>query len=221
MPAATVVHAALALVPSTAHKEPLSWCAGVGLMFGRPATIEWTDWVTAGGGSRTEIGGGLGFDVRIARGRGYDGQNRFELRAGPWAAATASFPGFALEGGLSIDLGMTSHSEWGNGTLRVGAGEADLGGGERPAISMTFAYGVRSVLARYSWGGGCVTSHGIEPDNPGRPAQRFAHASGARLFVTLREDADRRTAIIAGVELEPTFFLPPYSLSRFGGGEPE
>ena len=210
----------VALVPSTAHAD-LQACADIGLMFARPAKVEWTDWISAGAGSHADLGGGLGFDVGILRGGGNDAHNRFELRGGPWLAVAATFPGHAAEAGLSLDLGMTSHAEWGDIALRLGAGEADLGGGERLALSATLTYGVRSVLARYSMGGGCVTGHGIEIDEPGRPARWLAHASGVRLFVTARQDVDHRTAIIGGIELEPAFLLPPYSLGRLIGGRPD
>jgi hypothetical protein len=58
-------------------------------------------------------------------------------------------------------------------------------------------------------------------DRPPKPPV-FAEASVARLFVTYRHafDLDESREVVVGVELSPTFFLPPYSWWRFGGGPP-
>jgi hypothetical protein len=50
------------------------------------------------------------------------------------------------------------------------------------------------------------------------PKER-AFASGVRLFATARSAfvADRGVQITAGLEIEPTFFLPPYPLGKWIG----
>lgn len=217
-------------------------CAGVGLSFAKPATAEWTEWLGVGGGwgalgssgapsehaaLLVRAGGAVDFELaRVGSELQYGGP--VELRLGPWIGADGTFgesprePLVALEGGLSFDVGQTSQAVWGDFGLRVGAGVAlgRISSGGVPSGSLTLTWGIRSVLDRYRDGGGCVTEHGLEGIDTGPPASEHALASGIRLFVTARVDGEAAYALTLGVELEPSFFFPPYSPGRWIGARP-
>ncbi|MFO0686105.1 MAG: hypothetical protein U0234_28850 [Sandaracinus sp.] len=216
-------------------------CADVALHIAKPATAEWTEWLGIGGGWGTlgtpgehadlvvRAGGAVDFELgQIGSAQQYGGP--VELRMGPWVGADGTFgesarePLVALEGGLSLDVGQTSHAQWGDFALRVGAGVA-LGSlyaasTTVPSGSITLTWGVRSVPDRYRWGGGCVTERGIEAIDTGAPASEHALASGARLFGTVRVDGDAVYTLLLGIELEPSFFFPPYTDGRWIGAPP-
>jgi hypothetical protein len=201
-------------------------CADVGLDFAKPAKVEWTDWIGAAGGSDGGTGvfalrAGLAADFEA----GQFGHPRYggpqELRIGPWFDAETTFRAGVLEGGMSMDLGQTEHDPWGDLALRFGGGATNVSGAWTPSASVTLTWGVRSVLGRYSEGGGCVTNHGVDVTDEGAPQRTFAHASGVRLFFTARSDDAGRATFLVGLELEPTFVLPPYSSGRLMGGRPD
>ncbi len=209
-----------------------SVCADVGLSFARPAVAEWTDWIGVGGGvthvgegdHRAAValraGGGVDFSIaRFGSEQHYGGQ--FEMRSGPWLGAETTFHVTTLEGGLTLDLGQTYHAQWGTFALRVGGGARLEDDRWAPAGSVTLSWGVRSVLARYSEGGGCVRGDRTDVVDHGTPARTHALASGFRLFGTARLDLDGHAALIFGLELEPTFLAPPYSGGRLLGTHPD
>lgn len=227
------------MAPSAAAAQREEICLDVGLSLAKPAVAEWTYWIGVGGGWGAlgeagehadlvlRAGGGVDFELgRIGDERRYGGP--VEIRSGPWVGLDATFgegvlePGVALEGGLSLDIGQTSHAQWGDYSLRVGAGAVWYAAGWRPAGSLTLMWGVRSVLDRYIEGGACVSGDGrgyVSVDE-GRPRSDHALASGIRIFGTLRVDGEASYTLIFGVELEPTFFLPPYSGARWIGARP-
>lgn len=206
-------------------------CAGVGLSVAKPAVVEWTWWLGVGGGLGDLRGdddpdlalrAGAALDLSIARlgdPHGYGGQ--VEVRAGPWLGAETLLDTHFVEGGTTIDLGQTYHAQWGTFGLRLGAGGALREDSWSPAGSVTLTWGVRSVLARYRDGGACVGRDGeLWGVDTGPPPDAFALASGIRLFATGRLTTDGYATLIFGIEIEPTFLFPPYSLSRFGGSRP-
>ena len=230
--------ALLALAPSSARaqdhgadiREEL--CLGVGLPFAKPAVAEWTTWLGFGGGvdgtgqrgaHRTwaaRAGGAVDFSA--ARfGRKYQYGGLMELRLGPWLGAETLGDVHALEGGLHLDLGQVSHAQWGSLALRVGAAAVHRDDRWRGAGTATLAWGVRSVPARYSDGGGCVGARGeLTTIDTGAPRRAHAYASGMRVFATMRVEADGHATVLVGIEVEPSFFFPPYSLGRLGGARP-
>lgn len=230
----------LAVAPlASAQDETV--CADVAIHVAKPATAEWTEWLGVGGGwgaigtpgehadLLVRAGGAVDFELaRVGSEQQYGGP--VEVRLGPWIGGDGTFgasprePIVALEGGLSLDVGQTSHAQWGDFALRIGAGVA-LGSlyattTTVPSGSITITWGVRSVLDRYRWGGACVTDHGLTAIDTGPPASDHALASGARLFGTARIDGDGVTSLVLGIELEPSFFFPPYADGRWIGAPP-
>ncbi len=213
-------------------------CAGVALRLAKPAAAEWSEWIGVAGGWGSlgspgehadllvRVGGGVDFELAQA-GNPQQYGGPVELRMGPWIQADGTFgesprdPSVALEGGLSFDLGQTSHAQWGDYALRVGAGAIASASGWRPSGSLTIAWGVRSVLDRYVEGGACVGADGgFDSVFEGRPRSDHALASGIRVFATARVDGDAVYSLVIGFELEPTFLFPPYSLPRWIGAPP-
>lgn len=234
--------ALLVLLPAPlASAQELTQCADVGLQFAKPAGAEWTEWLGVGGGwgalgtpgEHADVvaraGGAVDFELgQIGDPWQYGGP--VELRMGPWICADGTFgessrePVVALEGGASLDVGQTSHAHWGDFALRIGAGIA-LGSlyatsTTVPSGSITLTWGVRWVPDRYRDGGACVTEHGLDLIDTGAPASDHALASGARLFGTVRVDGDAVYTLLFGIELEPSFFFPPYTDGRWIGAPP-
>lgn len=193
-----------------------------------PATLEWT-YFAAGGvvlrdgsnsGPLGAVGSELTFELLRYHGfpSGFYARQRgdAEVRVGPWAMAATRAGGGLVEGGLKLHFGGIHHASFGTWDLRAGAGYTGYDDGRAPHFTATFAYGVRSVLARYP-------KDRIQWSDRSRSPELFAEASVARLFFTYRrslDDAVGSSEIVLGVELSPTFLLPPYSLSRFIGSQP-
>ncbi|MDB4997050.1 MAG: hypothetical protein JWM74_4482 [Myxococcaceae bacterium] len=204
-------------------RGPLGVCPCDSFGTANAAVVETTTWMIAGGGwerahERTSSLGVLGVGAEatlgpVLRYSGFPANERphdAELRAGVWAVGVTRFDGALLEGGVKAHLGAIEHAQWGTIDLRVGAGYGAFDTGRAAHFVATFAWGTRSFLARY---GRC----GTEPHD--RP-KRHGFGSIVRPFVTLRQAADRdpSTQLTFGIELSPTFLLPPYSWWRLAGG---
>jgi hypothetical protein len=202
--------------------RPRYWAGAV------PAELEWTYWV-AGGAARETGGtlsalGGLGGELTVEVLRyhgfpsGYYGRKKgdAELRVGPWASAATRSAGGLVEGGLKLHFGGIYHASFGTWDLRLGGGYGAFEPERAAHVAGTLAYGVRSVPARYA-----EYPHEVWQEVPPRP-RPFAEASVARVFVTLRRafDDTGSSELSLGVELSPTFLLPPYSWFKLGGGPP-
>jgi hypothetical protein len=194
-----------------------------------PATWEWSYWSMVGASlqrderarrsSHASYGMGVELTTELGRYRGFPSGSCYsrsrgdaELRAGPWLSGAAALPGGLVEGGLKLHLGGVYHASWGTFDLRAGLGNAAFAEGRSPHAVATVTYGVRSVLARYHLG----DPHCELP----QVARPVANASVVRLSVTRRLsllDPDRQEWQL-GVEVSPTFFLPPYSWWRLAGG---
>lgn len=127
---------------------------------------------------------------------------RYEFRMGSWAAYDLLWePGGVGEGGALFLFTQTQHAQWGTFGVRIGAG---YGGDHASHLVVTLTGGVRYVPDR-------VSGQGEEG--------RFARATGVRIIASFRRSLDRAddAAIIAGIEFEPLFLLPPYSLFKLGG----
>jgi hypothetical protein len=132
-----------------------------------------------------------------------------EIRGGAWVLGTLTGvhdQGALVEGGLEVIDGGGWHSSWGTFDLRVGAGYGSFTGSRRAHGVATLGYGVRSDLSRYGRRG------------PAWP-RSFAEASVARVVLTVRRTAEA-SEILVGIELSPTFFLPPVTWWRIAGGPP-
>jgi hypothetical protein len=191
-----------------------------------PARWEWAYWNSLGAlrsstpawGASGGIGAELTFGALTYPGfpSGPYGPKlgRAELRTGLWGQAVTRAAGGLVEAGLKLHLGALYHASWGTFDLRAGGGYGAFERERRPHVNITFNYGVRSTLSRYSQRG----AH--EP----RPIPRqLALTSVARLFATYRREVSQQAAseLVIGLELSPTFLLPPYSAWRFAGGWPQ
>jgi hypothetical protein len=193
-----------------------------------PATVEWTYWTWGGASWVTRaseglsagaaVGVGTEATVSVLRYPGFPSSPTYgrangdaEVRAGAWLLAGTRAAGAFAEGGLKVHLGAVYHASWGTFDLRVGAGYGAFGPDRADHASISFVYGIRSVVERYQWGVG-----------PLPPPPSVAEASVARLFATYRHSIDRPNVseLVIGVELSPTFFLPPVTWFRIGGGPP-
>jgi hypothetical protein len=188
-----------------------------------PAEWEWVYWASAGA-SRVEpetwraigaIGAELTFGAMTYRGFPSGpygaGRGKGQLRVGPWAAASTRNDGGVVEGGLTLDWGAVYHASFGTFDARLGGGYGAFAESRHPHGVITLAYGVRSAQPRYQ------NRDSVEP----RPTTSIvAMASVARLFVTYRralpDGAGSELGI--GLELSPSFLLPPYSWFRLLGG---
>jgi hypothetical protein len=177
-----------------------------GVAHADPAAVEWTTWVGVGGGrafvegpNKTVFGFRLGAAVDFGLAR-FDNPlhygGKFELRWGTWllAEARSDEKVYAL-GGIALDFGQTRHAQFGTYTLRGGGG-VDADG--HPLVSVMFLGGVRYV-----------------PDR--RSGRKVARASGGRVFGMLTSDLEGGRSLLFGIEFEPTWVVPPYSLHKLGG----
>ena len=223
---AMVVHPALAKAQQLELTQPLKAASPLAVVReATPARLEWVYWAAGGiastEGKQQSLGGGLGVELTSEL-LSYSGfpagpyplrRNRAELRGGAWAAGQTRSWGGLIEGGFMLDLGAAYHASWGTFDLRWGGGYGAFVEGRAPHVLVTLTYGVRSVPARYTRRGRGA---------PRSPPKAVALASVARIFVTRRQSLgdDMASELVVGLELSPTFFLPPYSWFKLLGGPP-
>jgi hypothetical protein len=193
-----------------------------------PAPFEWGYWAWGGASWISRVsngpsaGGAIGVGseatVPVLRYPGFPsspvygpGNRDAEVRAGLWLLAGTRAAGALVEGGAKVHLGAVYHASWGTFDLRMGVGYGAFGPERTDHASIPLVYGVRSVVERYQW-----------PWPEASPPPSVAEASVARLFATYRQSIDgpRVSEVVIGVELSPTFFLPPVTWFRIGGGPP-
>jgi hypothetical protein len=173
------------------------------------ADFEVGPWLGWAAGARWERGRKLdvfslnaGLDTTAAVagfGGGYGGP--WEVRVGPWLAFEHPLDrGASGEGGLTMIFTQAHHASWGTFALRVGAGH---GADFETHVVATLWGGVRYVPMRAN-------------ETPRGP---IAKATGVRIVATVRSVITpvETTALVFGVEFEPEYFLPPYSLFKWGG----
>lgn len=214
--------------PATALSSPLAdVCVASLVQDATPADVETAYWTTSGGGTASTegaaepiavVGAGAEATAGVLTYSGFPsgpyGRNGLaELRGGLWGMGATAFEDAWIEGGLKLHLGATYHASWGTFDLRMGGGYGEFGTLASPHWVGTFTYGVRSFIERYSVRGAC---------DPAPESAAHEHGSVARAFVTLRDPVRLPGAyqITFGIELSPTFFLPPTDLFRLGGGPP-
>lgn len=180
---------------------------------------EWTFFDSVGaarfdGGWRPTFGVGAELAWVVARYHGFPSGSYYgahgdaEVSIGPWAAASTRGRDGVVEAGLAIHDGGGWHASWGSFDLRVGAGYGLFDRVRSGHAVVTLGYGVRSALFRY-------TENHQPPTVPGK-------VDVARLFGTMRAPFDGRGAeLVLGVELSPSFFFPPLTWWRVGGGPPQ
>lgn len=188
------------------------------------ACMEWSFFdttgvsVASGHGSSPTVGLGAELSLLVLRYHGFpsgsygghDGDA--EVSVGPFALASLREAGGVLEGGLAIHDGGGWHSSWGSFDLRVGAGYGQFPDGRAPHLVWGIGYGVRSALYRYPgthW-------------STARARPLFGQSDVARLsFLHRRPFGEvHGYELVFGIELSPTFFLPPLSWWRVAGGPP-
>lgn len=231
-----LVFAASALIPATAlAEEPANGavpelhvprpsdetCIDIAYRDVSPATFELSPALDVGVAARSSeastrgrfsLGAVVEGTFRLTN---WDGQRRgggdaFEVRAGPWLGFETPLDVVRGEGGLAMTFGQIQHARWGTFGLRLGAGR---GSDAENHVVGTLTWGVRYVPGRIHPEYGACSA----PSEP----RAFALVSGARLFATLRESLapsfGDRYEIVAGIEFEPSFFLPPYSGAKWIG----
>lgn len=225
---ATCILAAIA-APSGARAQevrftgPLKGCPAILIHESIPIDVEaayWTSagWSASGGRDVAALAIGTEWSARMLTWRGfpsgsYGGRNgRGELRSGLWGSGGTRVYGGFVEGGAVFDVSALYHASFGTFTVRGGAGYGAFPVDRAPHATVTFAYGVRSVLARYGSRGAC---------DPPAAGKSLAEASIARLFLTVRRGVGFDAwETVLGVELSPTFFLYPLTWWRVAGGPP-
>lgn len=203
---------------------PHGACAPAIRRMATPARWEWSYWVAGGAvrprGDRWDATAGVGaeLDTALLRYPGFPAhagagifRNEAELRLGVWSAGAVRPQGGLVESGAALNLSATGHAVFGTFGLRVGSGYGAFGSGRSGHGNITLTYGLRAVSGRYLKQGSC------EPEPIPKPVLL---ASVARLFVTYRraiaDGNDWETVV--GLELSPTFLLPPYQWSKLAGG---
>jgi hypothetical protein len=226
--AALGVAAAGLVVPARASAQevhitgPIQACIAILLRESTPASLEWSYWIAGGGGLDSTgsgdrfgvLGAGIEATTGIAQlGRKYQYGGPFEFRGGPWWNITSDFSGVRAEGGYVLSFGQVYHAQWGTYALRIGGGIGDDSLGLSPHFVATLTGGVRLASERYSARGAC---------DPKPTPKALGMADNVRLFATARSTlADGAPwQFTFGVELSPTFFLPPYSLGKWIGTSP-
>jgi hypothetical protein len=205
-----------------AFDGPVVACPAILLLDAVPANLEWSYWMTGGGGLDTAskgarlgvIGAGVEATTQLAtatRQTQYGGP--FEFRGGPWWNIVSDFSGVRAEGGYVLSFGQVQHAQWGTYAVRVGGGLGDDRLGLSPHFVVTLTGGIRYAGERYSERGAC---------DPKPGPKSVAMADHFRLFATARSTlADGAPwQLTFGVEFSPTFFLPPYSLGKWIGARP-
>lgn len=217
-----ILHASSANAQEIAVTGPIRACIALLLIDAIPANLEWTYWVTGGGGldstgSKDRFGVlGAGMEsttglFQVGGSHRYGGA--FEFRGGPWWNFVSDFQGMRGEGGYVLSFGQTSHAQWGTYSVRVGGGLGDDRLGLSPHFVVTLTGGIRAAMERYSERGAC------DPKPSPKPLSR---ADTFRLFATARSTLAEGAPwqFTFGVEFSPTFFLPPYSLGKWIGARP-
>lgn len=198
--------------------EPLT-CPDVLVIESHPADAEWAFWGTGAAlfpqgdatswmaGAGAEMSFGLfrygGFPLRHGI-RYRDG----EVRWGPWLSGGANGEGALVEAGLKLHAGGVRFAQWGTFDLRTGLGYNRMGQEPEPQWNAGLAWGLRTVVDRHQRRGYC--------DPPLQP-QAFAEASLLRFVLTVRRGLGQAPAseLALGLELSPTFVLPPAVCEHF------
>lgn len=203
-------------------RGPIVACPAILLIDAIPANLEWTYWVTGGGGfgatGSKERFGVLGVGLETTTGLGTVGKERqyggaYEFRSGPWWNIVSDLRGMRAEGGFLLSFGQLLHAQWGTYAVRVGGGLGDDRLGLSPHFVVTLTGGIRSALERYHERGAC---------DPKAAPKALSMADTFRLFATARSTLAEGAPwqFTFGVEFSPTFFLPPYSLGKWIGSRP-
>lgn len=235
----------VASLPVTAYADcerapgPLDVCRCDTYGTEMPALAETTTWVLAGGGwesGRSPRGErsssslaivGIGAETTFGSVLTYRGfpagpyysDGRAELRMGFWSVAGTRLEGARalVESGLKAQLVPIGHggANWGSFDVRLGAGYGWLDTGRAGYFVATLTAGPRSFLQRH---GQC----GVGPHGFSNEPKAHGYGSILRPFLTIRRalDPDAAVQITLGIELSPTFLMPPYGWSRAWGGPP-
>lgn len=132
--------------------------------------------------------------------------NAYELRGGGFGAVALSDHAVLGEVGETLVFTQVEHAQFGTFDLRAGGGVGLFDGEVAPHVVVTATGGIRSFRNRYE---------------PRRPA--IAFGSVLRLFLTsrIRPTVDVPVEAVFGLEVEPTFLLPPWSWMKLAGARPD
>lgn len=191
-----------------------------------PATAEATAWLGVGGGLRQSVsgypllapqlrqgpralgfaeldfGGEISFQLGTFGGR-YDA---YEFRSGMFIDSAVSDHAVLGELGASLLFTQVEHAQFGTFDIRAGGGAGLYDDVLVPHAVVTLSGGVRSFRCRY---------------REGRKA--IAFGSVLRLFLTtrVRPTLEYPLEAVFGVEVEPSFLLPPWSWMKLAGARPD
>ncbi len=165
-------------------------------------------WVGAGGGSRAIPEGDEAFgefDVGMDMTFRFALAGPFEFRVGPFVNVALS-EGMALgETGLELTFSEDDHAQWGTFDIRAGGGNGLIFGELIPHYVVTATGGIRSFKNRFDGSRDLVSLGSV-----------------LRLFATarIRPESEYWLDASFGLELEPSFLLPPYSWMKLAGSGP-
>lgn len=129
----------------------------------------------------------------------------YELRIGPFLGAAVSDVLAIGETGLELTFSEDGHAQWGTFDVRAGGGNGLVFGELTPHWVVTATGGIRSFANRFDSSQDLVS---------------FGSVFRAYGTLRLRPDSPHLWDISFGIELEPTFLFPPYSLSKLMGANP-
>lgn len=191
-----------------------------------PATAEGTAWLGIGGGLRQSVAGypllspqarngprPLGFaeldfggEISFQLGTFGSLYNPYEFRSGVFVDAAASDHSVLGELGATLFFTQVEHAQFGTFDVRAGGGAGLYDDELVPHAVVTMSGGVRSFRCRYR--------EGRKP---------IAFGSVLRLFLTtrVRPTLDLPLEAVFGLEVEPSFLLPPWSWMKLAGARPD
>lgn len=169
-----------------------------------PAEI--SAWLGAGGGARRAPDG---VDALYEFVFGVDMTYRlwliggeYEFRLGPFFN-TAVGEGMAIgETGLELTFSEDGHAQWGTFDVRAGGGNGLVFGELVPHWVVTASGGIRSFGNRF---------------DDSKDLVSFGSVFRAYGTLRLRPDSGYPVDVSFGIEVEPSFLLPPYSLMKLIG----
>jgi hypothetical protein len=174
----------------------------------QPADVEATWTLGAAGGSRiipggTEAFGEFDFGGEMTFELTTFGSGPWEFRYGPFINSAMGEGLVAVEGGAKLLFTETTHAQFGTFDLRVGGGHGLIYGLSASHIAITASGGIRWFQNRYQT----------------QPARNFAFGSVVRFMLTarIRPDVIYPLDVCFGLELEPSFLLPPHSVLKWIG----
>lgn len=129
----------------------------------------------------------------------------YELRIGPFLNTAVSDVLAIGETGIELTFSEDGHAQWGTFDIRAGGGNGIVFGELTPHWVVTATGGIRSFANRFDSSQDLIS---------------FGSVFRSYGTLRLRPDSPHPWDISFGIEVEPTFLFPPYSLSKLMGANP-